>query len=288
MRFETIEQAQAYLDRWDTRWADYPHPRHDQAPSRRDVCGGAASALQPLPLEPFRYYRFGVRTGASRWLRRSRTAAVHRRAAGWIGRASTVQWNDLFVRLLDPKTGSSCASMCARRAAGTASTTPNAARTAAEDLALLSAAHRPPRQPICDHIHRRGRGGPSHPRRPRAGEEHGPASSRAAKPRSISACRRIASPPYLERAAVPLTCVRSIRSFVSSRLYRDLIDRQEEQETRMNLVELDRALRQLRLSGMAAVLDTRLRQAQAEEDDTHRPRLRARGRRTATPTRPAA
>jgi DNA replication protein DnaC len=33
----------------------------------------------------------------------------------------------------------------------------------------------------------------------------------------------------------------------------------------MNLVELDRALRQLRLSGMAAVLDTRLRQAQAEQ-----------------------
>jgi hypothetical protein len=31
-----------------------------------------------------------------------------------------------------------------------------------------------------------------------------------------------------------------------------------------NLVELDRALRQLRLSGMAAVLDTGLRQAQAE------------------------
>jgi DNA replication protein DnaC len=33
----------------------------------------------------------------------------------------------------------------------------------------------------------------------------------------------------------------------------------------MNLVELDRALRQLRLSGMAAVLETRLRQAQAEQ-----------------------
>jgi DNA replication protein DnaC len=32
----------------------------------------------------------------------------------------------------------------------------------------------------------------------------------------------------------------------------------------MNLVELDRALRQLRLSGMAAVLETRLRQAQTE------------------------
>jgi DNA replication protein DnaC len=33
----------------------------------------------------------------------------------------------------------------------------------------------------------------------------------------------------------------------------------------MNLVELDRAMRQLRLSGMAAVLETRLRQAQAEK-----------------------
>ncbi len=32
----------------------------------------------------------------------------------------------------------------------------------------------------------------------------------------------------------------------------------------MNLMELDRALRQLRLGGMAAVLETRLRQAQAE------------------------
>jgi hypothetical protein len=32
----------------------------------------------------------------------------------------------------------------------------------------------------------------------------------------------------------------------------------------MNLIELHRALRQLRLGGMAAVLETRLRQAQAE------------------------
>jgi DNA replication protein DnaC len=32
----------------------------------------------------------------------------------------------------------------------------------------------------------------------------------------------------------------------------------------MNLVELNRALKQLRLGGMAAVLETRLRQAQAE------------------------
>jgi hypothetical protein len=32
----------------------------------------------------------------------------------------------------------------------------------------------------------------------------------------------------------------------------------------MNLIEVDRALRELRLSRMAAVLDTRLRQAQTE------------------------
>jgi len=32
----------------------------------------------------------------------------------------------------------------------------------------------------------------------------------------------------------------------------------------MNLIELDRALRQLRLGGMAAVLEMRLRQAQTE------------------------
>ena len=32
----------------------------------------------------------------------------------------------------------------------------------------------------------------------------------------------------------------------------------------MNVIELQRALRQLRLGGMAAVLETRLRQAQAE------------------------
>ena len=33
----------------------------------------------------------------------------------------------------------------------------------------------------------------------------------------------------------------------------------------MNLIELDHALRKLRLSGMAAVLETRLRQAQSEK-----------------------
>ena len=42
----------------------------------------------------------------------------------------------------------------------------------------------------------------------------------------------------------------------------------------MNLVELDRALRKLRLSGMAAVLETRLRQAQTEKLAAARSRRR--------------
>ena len=34
--------------------------------------------------------------------------------------------------------------------------------------------------------------------------------------------------------------------------------------SKVNLIELDRALRQLRLGGIAAILETRLRQAQVE------------------------
>jgi transposase len=61
MRFETIEEAQAYLDRWDTRWAD----TRIHGTTKRQVAAMFAEeqpALQSLPLEPFRYYRYGVRT----------------------------------------------------------------------------------------------------------------------------------------------------------------------------------------------------------------------------------
>ena len=44
----------------------------------------------------------------------------------------------------------------------------------------------------------------------------------------------------------------------------------------MNLVELDHALRKLRLSGMAAVLETRLRHAQTEKLSADRSRVDAR------------
>jgi hypothetical protein len=61
-------------------------------------------ALGPLPLEPFRYYRYGERTvhldGCVEV-----EAAYYGAPPGWIGQRVQVQWNDLHVRLLAPKTG---------------------------------------------------------------------------------------------------------------------------------------------------------------------------------------
>jgi hypothetical protein len=61
-------------------------------------------ALLPLPLEPFRYYRFGERSvhldGCVEV-----EAAYYGAPPGWIGRKVQVHWDELHVRLLDPKTG---------------------------------------------------------------------------------------------------------------------------------------------------------------------------------------
>jgi len=61
-------------------------------------------ALQPLPLEPFRYYQYGERTvhldGCVEV-----EAAYYSVPPGWIGRTVQVQWDNLHVRLLDPRTG---------------------------------------------------------------------------------------------------------------------------------------------------------------------------------------
>src|SRR5688572_18447875 len=61
LRFESLEEAQAYLDRWEAHWAD----TRVHGTTKRQVAAMFAEeqpALGPLPLEPFRYYRFGVRT----------------------------------------------------------------------------------------------------------------------------------------------------------------------------------------------------------------------------------
>jgi transposase len=103
LRFESLEQAQAYLDRWETQWAD----TRIHGTTKRQVAAMFAEekpALQPLPLEPFRYYQYGQRTvhldGCVEV-----EAAYYGTPPGWIGRLVNVQWDDLFVRLLDPRTG---------------------------------------------------------------------------------------------------------------------------------------------------------------------------------------
>ena len=102
LRFETLEAAQAYLDRWDAHWAD----TRIHGTTKRQV--GAMFAeerphLGPLPVEPFRYYQFGDRTvnldGCIEV-----EAAFYGAPPGWIGRRVQVRWNDLHVRLIDPAT----------------------------------------------------------------------------------------------------------------------------------------------------------------------------------------
>jgi transposase len=60
-RFESLEEAQAYLDHWEERWAD----KRIHGRTKRQVAAMFAEekpSLQPLPLEPFRYYQYGERT----------------------------------------------------------------------------------------------------------------------------------------------------------------------------------------------------------------------------------
>ena len=103
LRFESLEEAQGYLDRWEERWAD----TRIHGTTKRQVAAMFAEerpALLPLPLEPFRYYQYGQRTvhldGCVEV-----EAAYYSAPPGWIGRQVQVQWDALHVRLLDPRTG---------------------------------------------------------------------------------------------------------------------------------------------------------------------------------------
>src|SRR5262249_21725888 len=60
-RFESLEEAQAYLDNWESRWAD----TRIHGTTKRQVAAMFAEEkpfLLPLPIEPFRYYQYGERT----------------------------------------------------------------------------------------------------------------------------------------------------------------------------------------------------------------------------------
>jgi transposase len=103
LRFESLEDAQAYLDRWEERWAD----TRIHGTTKRQVAAMFAEerpTLLALPLEPFRYYQYGERTvhldGCVEV-----EAAYYGAPPGWIGRRIQVQWNPSHVRLMDPLTG---------------------------------------------------------------------------------------------------------------------------------------------------------------------------------------
>ena len=103
LRFESTVAAQAYLDRWEERWAD----TRIHGTTKRQVSVMFAEekpALRELPLEPFRYYRYGERSvnldGCVEV-----AAAYYGAPPGWIGRELHVHWDGLHVRLIDPKTG---------------------------------------------------------------------------------------------------------------------------------------------------------------------------------------
>src|SRR6516225_9594309 len=103
LRFECLAEAQTYLDRWEERWAD----TRIHGTTKRQVAAMFAEEkpfLLPLPIEPFRYYQYGERVvhldGCVEV-----DAAYYGAPPGWIGRSVKVQWDALYVRLLDPKSG---------------------------------------------------------------------------------------------------------------------------------------------------------------------------------------
>ena len=103
LRFESPEEAQAYIDRWESNWAD----TRIHGTTKRQVrlmFEEEKPYLLVLPVTPFRYYEYGMRTvhldGAVEV-----AGAYYHVPPGLIGRRLRVQWDALHVRILCPKTG---------------------------------------------------------------------------------------------------------------------------------------------------------------------------------------
>ncbi|MGH2824565.1 MAG: IS21 family transposase, partial [Thermoleophilaceae bacterium] len=231
LRFESLDLAQAYLDRWETRWAD----TRIHGTTKRQVAVMFAEeqpALGPLPVEPFRYYRYGQRTvhldGCVEV-----EAAYYGAPPGWIGRRVQVQWNDLHVRLMHPTTGRLLREhLRTKRGWHRMQETDRPARTPLSTLALLTRATTagPHIGTVCDHIHRQD--GAAGIRRIQGvlalAKHHGPAAvndaAQAALELGVPTYRFLRR--YLERQPpVPLT-LRQVDPLIRHlTLYRDLIDR---------------------------------------------------------------
>jgi transposase len=155
-KFESLDEAQAYLDHWEEQWAD----KRIHGRTKRQVAAMFAEEkpfLQPLPLEPFRYYQYGERTvhldGCVEV-----EAAYYGAPPGWIGRQVHVQWDAMFVRLLDPKTGELLREhLSGKRGGHRIRDADRPRRTPLKLLQLLARAHKagPNIGALCDAIHTR-------------------------------------------------------------------------------------------------------------------------------------
>ena len=154
--FEGLEQAQAYLDHWEQNWAD----KRIHGRTKRQVAAMFAEEkpfLQALPLEPFRYYQYGMRTvhldGCVEV-----EAAYYGAPPGWIGRQVHVQWDTMLVRLLDPRTGELLREhLSGKRGGHRIRDADRPRRTPPQLLQLLARAHKagPNIGAVCDAIHLR-------------------------------------------------------------------------------------------------------------------------------------
>jgi hypothetical protein len=160
-------------------------------------------------------------------------AAYYSAPPGWIGRRVDVQWNDLLVRLLDPKTGQLLREhVRAPRGWHRIEDADRSRRTPPKTVALLEAAMRigPSVSAICDHLHRHE--GAAGIRRILGvlalAKKHGPVviedAAKAALDLGVPTYRFLRR--YLERRpSVPLT-LRQVDPLIRQlTLYRDLIDR---------------------------------------------------------------
>ncbi len=155
-RFESLEEAQAYLDHGEEHWAD----TRIHGGTKRQVAAmfnEEKPSLQVLPLEPFRYYQYGKRTvhidGCVEV-----DAAYYGAPSGWIGRQVDVQWDAMFVRLLDPRTGMLLREHFGQKRGGhRIRDEDRSRRTPLHTHRLLARAHKagPSIGALCDAIHHR-------------------------------------------------------------------------------------------------------------------------------------
>ena len=153
LRFEALAPAQAYLDRWEAHWAD----TRIHGTTKRQVAAMFAEerpVLGPLPVEPFRYYRFGLRTvhldGCVEV-----EATYYSAPPGWIGQRVQVQQTDLHVRLLAPTGRLLREHVRAPRGWHRIEEADRPARTPRPTLALLARARHAGAHlhTVCTHIH---------------------------------------------------------------------------------------------------------------------------------------